>query len=47
MGISLRVFIVNEDDTLTRIPLSRYERLLKGDPEETAINEAIFGKNRC
>ncbi len=34
MGISIRVFIVNEDDTLTRIPLSRYERLLKGDPEE-------------
>ena len=34
MGISIRVFIVNEDDTLTRIPLSRYERLLNGDPEE-------------
>ncbi len=34
MGTGLRVFFVNEDETLKRIPLARYERLLGADPEE-------------
>jgi len=33
MGISIRIFFVNDYDSLKRIPLARYERLLKGDPE--------------
>ncbi len=33
MGTGIRVFFVNEDETLTRIPLTRYERLLGADPE--------------
>ncbi len=33
MGTGLRVFFVNEDGTLKRIPLTRYERLLGADPE--------------
>ena len=34
MGTGIRVFFVNEDETLKRIPLARYERLLGADPEE-------------
>ena len=39
MGISLRIFIVNDDDNLQRLPLARYDRLI-----ESAIFEAFFGK---
>ena len=34
MGLGIRVFIVEEDDTIKRLPLARYERLLKRDPDE-------------
>ena len=34
MGFSQRTFLVNEDDSLLRLPLTRYERLLQRDPEE-------------
>ena len=34
MGLSIRIFIVEDDDTIKRLPLSRYERLLKRDPDE-------------
>ncbi len=34
MGLSIRVFIVEDDDTIKRLPLARYERLLKRDPDE-------------
>jgi len=33
MGTGIRVFFVNEDETLKRIPLTWYERLLGADPE--------------
>ena len=33
MGLSIRIFIVEDDDTITRLPLARYERLLKGDSD--------------
>ncbi len=33
MGTGIRVFFVNEDETLKRVPLTRYERLLGADPE--------------
>ena len=32
MGISLRLYIVNDDDSLQRIPVAKYERLLDRDP---------------
>ena len=35
MGTSLRIFIVNDDDSLQRLAVARYERLLKGDPKES------------
>ncbi len=34
MGLSIRVFIVEDDDTIKRLPLTRYERLLKRHPDE-------------
>lgn len=34
MGTGCRLFFINEDDTLRRIPLARYERLIAGNPVE-------------
>ena len=34
MGLGIRLFIVEEADTIKRLPLARYERLLKHDPDE-------------
>ncbi len=33
MGLSTKIFIVNDDDTIEPFPLTRYERLLRRDPE--------------
>jgi hypothetical protein len=35
MGLSIRIFIVDEDDSLHRLALARYERLLRDDPAES------------
>ena len=34
MGLSIRIFIVEDDNTIKRLPLARYERLLRRDPDE-------------
>ena len=34
MGLSIRIFIVEDDDSISRLPLAQYERLLKADPVE-------------
>jgi hypothetical protein len=34
MGIRLRIFIVNDDDTLQRLPLARYDQQLGRNPKE-------------
>lgn len=34
MGIGLRIFLIDEDDTLKRLALSKFERLRRGDPKE-------------
>ncbi len=34
MGVSLRVFLVLDDDSLERLPHSRFERLFRGHPKE-------------
>ena len=35
MGEGFRVFLVGDDDSLRRLPLRLYERMLKGDPKES------------
>ena len=34
MGIGLRVFLIGDDDSIQRLSLARYERLLRRDPQE-------------
>ena len=40
MGLSIRIFIVADDDTIKRLSLARYERLLKRDPDERLLEYA-------
>jgi len=40
MGLSIRIFIVEGDDTITRLPLACYERLHKRDPDERFLKYA-------
>jgi len=40
MGTGLRVFLVNDDDSLKRFPLARLERLFQGHPEECLLQYA-------
>ena len=35
MGTGLRVFLINDDDSIKRLSVARYERLLRGDPRES------------
>ena len=34
MGISLRIFLVNDDGSIKHLPLAKYVRLLRQDPDE-------------
>jgi hypothetical protein len=34
MGLGTRIFILKEDDSLQRLSLKRYNRLIKGHPDE-------------
>lgn len=34
MGIGIRVLLVDDDDSIKRLPLTRYERLARRDPKE-------------
>jgi len=34
MGLGLRIFFVNDDDSLQRLSLAKFERLRRQDPEE-------------
>jgi hypothetical protein len=40
MGLGTRIFIVNDDDTLKRMPLKRFHRLFGRDPEEKFVEYA-------
>jgi transposase len=40
MGLGIRIFIVEDDDTIKRLSLARYERLLKRDPDERLLEYA-------
>jgi transposase len=35
MGLTTRILLVDDDDSLHRLPLARFERLRRGDPEES------------
>ena len=43
MGLSIRVFIVEDDDSIKRLPLAHYERLLKRDPNESLPKKSGSG----
>ena len=34
MGLSFRIFVVRDDDTIKRFPLTRFNRILRRDPNE-------------
>jgi hypothetical protein len=40
MGLGTRIFIVKEDDSLQRLSLKRYNRLIKGHPDERLLRFA-------
>ncbi len=40
MGLSIRVFIVEDDDSIKRLPLAQYERLLKRSSDERLLKYA-------
>jgi hypothetical protein len=40
MGLSIRVFIVEDDNSINRLPLAQYERLLKRGPDERLLKYA-------
>ena len=40
MELSIRVFIVEDDDTIKRLPRTQYERLLKRSPDERLLKYA-------
>jgi transposase len=40
MGLSIRIFLVEDDDSIKRLPLTRYERLHKHDPHERLLKYA-------
>ena len=35
MATAFRVFLVGDDDSLKRLPIGRYEKMLKADPKES------------
>ncbi|MBW2107327.1 MAG: hypothetical protein JRI36_01500 [Deltaproteobacteria bacterium] len=46
MGTSLKIFLINHDDTIQAFPRARYERLLRGDPGER-VPEFAGQRIRC
>ncbi len=46
MGLGYRVFIVNDDNSLQRIPFAKYERLYREDSQERLL-EFAGRKVRC
>ena len=46
MGLSLRIFLVDEDDSLKRLPMARYKRLLSREPKES-LKQYAGQRIRC
>ena len=40
MGLGTRIFIVKEDDSIERLSMKRYNRLIKGHPDEQLLQFA-------
>ena len=40
MGLTIRVFIIDDEDSLVRLPIAKYERLLRRDPNESLMQYA-------
>ena len=40
MGLTMRVYIINDDDSLRRLPNAKYERMLRGDLNEPLMQYA-------
>ena len=40
MGLTMRIFIINDDDSLRRLPNAKYERMLRLDPNGPLIEYA-------
>ena len=40
MGLGTRMFIAKEDDSFQRLSLKRYNRLIKGNPDEGLLQYA-------
>ncbi len=40
MGIGIKVLLVDDDDSIKRLPLTRYERLFRRDPNEQLLQYA-------
>jgi hypothetical protein len=40
MGLSIKVFIVEDDDSINRLPLAKYERLIKRSSDERLLKYA-------
>ena len=40
MGLSIRVFLVEDDDSINRLPLAKYERLLRRSSDERLLKYA-------
>ena len=40
MGLGIRIYIVEEDDSLKRLTLKRYNRFIKGHPDEGLMQYA-------
>jgi len=47
MGLSIRVFIVEDDDSINRLPLAKYERLLKRSSDERLLKYASESVTPC
>lgn len=47
MGLSIKVFIVEDDDTIKRLPRTQYERLLKRSPDERLLNYGSINNNKA
>ena len=40
MGTGIRIFLINDDGSLKRFPLARFERLFQGHSEECLLEYA-------
>ncbi len=37
MGFGMRIFLIDEDDKIKRIPVTRFQRIHEGDPKESLL----------